>query len=65
MTDAMDHPECPVCGKLMVEAHRYLPPTMGGSERRIIAYRFLCSQSDGKGTSHCVELNFPYQEDEE
>lgn len=55
-------PLCPVCGRPMLDASTRLPPRMGMSAPRPINHRWWCSQGDGKGTGHHVELTFPHQE---
>lgn len=54
-------PDCPVCGREMSNCDRVMPPRMSGSSH-IIGHKWICSQSDGAGTQHIVELSFPHVE---
>jgi len=58
---SMPTPPCPVCGKPMLRCDSQMPPLMSGRVR-IIDHRWICSQSDGAGTRHIVDLHFPHKE---
>jgi len=53
-------PDCPVCGTRMLNNDCVMPPKMNGRSR-IICHKWTCSQSDGKGETHYVELQYPHK----
>lgn len=55
-------PACPICGALMVNGDRYMSPRMEDTKPRILSHRWYCSQGDGAGISHFVELRYPHKE---
>jgi len=51
--------KCPLCGNEMLERHRYYSPIMDNSKPRIYALKWTCSQSNGGGDSHYLEICKP------
>ena len=56
------HPKCPVCGAEMQNNDRRINPTFGRAGYRILSHKWVCSQSDGLGTRHYVELEVPHHD---
>lgn len=54
-------PLCPVCGAPMLNNDRTTHPAMD-RPCRVISHKWSCSDGDGKGTRHYVELEAPHRE---